>query len=37
MLYYAAADLGIKKGMYVPLTEGLLPRVKVEVDAALGR
>jgi hypothetical protein len=37
MLYYAAADLGIKKGLYVPLTEGLLPTVKARVDAALGR
>lgn len=37
MLYYAATDLGIKKGMYVPLTEGLLPVVKAKVDAALGR
>ena len=37
MLYYVATDLGIKKGMYVPLTEGLLPTVKAKVDAALGR
>ncbi|KAF3007684.1 hypothetical protein E8E13_009251 [Curvularia kusanoi] len=37
MLYYAGADLGIKKGVYVPLTEGLLPTVKAKVDAALGR
>ena len=37
MLYYAATDLGIKKGLYVPLTEGLLPTVKAKVDAALGR
>lgn len=37
MLYYAAMDLGIKKGMYVPLTEGLLPTVKAKVDTALGR
>lgn len=37
MLYYTATDLGIKKGMYVPLTEGLLPTVRAKVDAALGR
>lgn len=37
LLYYTATDLGIKKGMYVPLTEGMLPTVKAKVDAALGR
>ena len=37
MLYYTATELGIKKGIYVPLTEGLLPTVKAKVDAALGR
>jgi hypothetical protein len=37
LLYYTATDLGIKKGMYVPLTEGLLPTVRAKVDAALGR
>ncbi|KAF2622221.1 hypothetical protein BU25DRAFT_352660, partial [Macroventuria anomochaeta] len=37
VLYYTATDLGIKVGMCVPLTEGLLPTVKAKVDAALGR
>lgn len=37
MLYYSATDLGIKKGLYVPLTEGFLPLVKGTVDAALER
>ncbi|KAJ4339716.1 hypothetical protein N0V95_007710 [Ascochyta clinopodiicola] len=37
LLYYAATDLGIKKGLYVPLTEGFLPTVRARVDAALGR
>lgn len=32
MLYYAASRLGIKKGLYVPLTEGLLPVVRGRVD-----
>lgn len=37
MLYYVAAELGIKKGLYVPLTEGLLGTVRGKVEEALGR
>jgi hypothetical protein len=36
VLYYIATDLGIKKGLYIPLTEGMLPVVKASVNAALG-
>jgi hypothetical protein len=36
MLFYAARELGIKKGMYVPLTEGLLEVVRGRVGGALG-
>jgi hypothetical protein len=37
LLYYCATELGIKKGLYVPLTEGMLPIVKPRVERALGR
>ncbi|KNG43956.1 acyl-CoA oxidase [Stemphylium lycopersici] len=37
LLYYVASELGLKKGLYVPFTEGLLPIVKPEVDHILGR
>lgn len=36
MLYYVGKDLGIKKGLYVPVTEGYLSRVKPVVDSILG-
>lgn len=37
MLYYIGAELGIKKALYVPITEGFMPRVKPEVDQIIGR
>lgn len=37
LLYYVASELGLKKGFYVPFTEGFLPIVKPEVDHILGR
>lgn len=37
MLYYIASELGIKKALYVPITEGFMQRVKPSVDAILGR
>ncbi|KAE8843733.1 hypothetical protein HRS9122_04836 [Pyrenophora teres f. teres] len=37
LLYYIASDLGVKKALYVPLTEGYMPTVKPAVDHILGR
>lgn len=37
MLYYIGTELGIKKALAVPFTEGYLPIVKPEVDDILGR
>jgi hypothetical protein len=37
LLYYISSELGIKKALYVPLTEGFLPTVKPQVDYILGR
>ena len=37
LLYYLASDLGIKKALYVPLTEGYMATVKPAVDHILGR
>ncbi|KAF1940950.1 hypothetical protein EJ02DRAFT_213662 [Clathrospora elynae] len=37
MLYYIATELGIKKALYVPLTEGFMQTVKPSVDVILGR
>jgi hypothetical protein len=37
LLYYIASELGIKKALYIPLTEGFLPVVKPQVDYILGR
>jgi hypothetical protein len=36
MLYYIGKELGIKKALYVPLTEGYMPKVKPAVDSILG-
>lgn len=37
LLYYIASEMGIKKALYVPMTEGFMPRVKLQVDSILGR
>ncbi|EUC35836.1 hypothetical protein COCCADRAFT_89699 [Bipolaris zeicola 26-R-13] len=37
LLYYLGTELGLKKALYVPLTEGYLPVVKPAVDHILGR
>jgi hypothetical protein len=37
LMYYVATELGLKKGLYVPLTEGYIPIVKPSVDSILGR
>ncbi|RMZ66253.1 negative acting factor [Pyrenophora seminiperda CCB06] len=37
LLYYIAADLGIKKALYIPLTEGFLQSVEPAVERVLGR
>ncbi|EDU46698.1 Zn-clus domain containing protein [Pyrenophora tritici-repentis] len=37
LLYYIASDLGVKKALYVPLTEGYMSTVKPAVDHILGR
>lgn len=37
LMYYVAMELGLKKALYVPLTEGYLPIVKPGVDRILGR
>ncbi|USP76712.1 uncharacterized protein yc1106_03986 [Curvularia clavata] len=37
LMYYVAMELGLKKALYVPLTEGYLPIVKPSVDHILGR
>lgn len=37
MLYYIGTELGIKKALHVPLTEGYMPIVKPSVDHILGR
>ncbi|KAL6703239.1 hypothetical protein ACN47E_010101 [Coniothyrium glycines] len=36
MLYYIGKDLGIKKALYIPVTEGYLSKVKPAVDSILG-
>lgn len=37
VLYYIGTETGVKKALYVPLTEGYMPKVKPVVDALLGR
>jgi hypothetical protein len=37
MLYYIGSELGIRKALAVPTTEGYMPLVKPKVDAILGR
>ncbi|KAH7401568.1 hypothetical protein BKA66DRAFT_545309 [Pyrenochaeta sp. MPI-SDFR-AT-0127] len=37
ILYYIGTELGIKKALYVPLTEGFMPIVKPSVDSILSR
>ncbi|KAF1834947.1 hypothetical protein BDW02DRAFT_313327 [Decorospora gaudefroyi] len=37
LMYYLAMGLGIKKALYVPLTEGFIPTVKPSVDRVMGR
>jgi hypothetical protein len=36
LLYYIS-ELGIKKALYVPLTEGYIPTVKPSIDRIMGR
>jgi hypothetical protein len=37
LLYYIATELGIKKALYIPITEGFMTTVKPQVDNILGR
>lgn len=37
LMYYAGVELGLKKALYVPFTEGFMPIVKPSVDYILGR
>jgi hypothetical protein len=37
ILYYIGTELGIKKALAVPITEGYIPVVKPRVDRALGK